>query len=215
MTVIIIIFLVATFYGLGQQLTMFQEWVRSFGLWSPFIFFCVYLAAVIAAFPGTALGIIAGTLFGALFGTILISIASTIGSALTFLIARYIARASVTKWVSKHETFQRLDVLTETYGAGIVAITRLIPLFPFNLLNYAFGLTKIKFWTYIFWSWLCMLPATIVVVGTADAVAQGITAQTLSWQLIGSILGAGIVLVLVTWYARIILRKKEPSSGKP
>ena len=73
-----------------------------------------------------------------------------------------VARDAVANWLSRSEKFQRLDKLTAEHGAIMVALTRLVPIFPFNLLNYGFGLTRVPFWTYVFWSWLCMLPATVV-----------------------------------------------------
>ncbi len=65
--------------------------------------------------------------------------------------------------------------MTEKHGAIIVAVTRLVPLFPFNLLNYGFGLTRVPFWTYLFWSWLCMLPGTIAYLVGTDAVILAVT----------------------------------------
>ena len=77
----------------------------------------------------------------------------------------------------------------------MVGLTRLIPLFPFTLLNYGFGLTKVCFKTYVFWSWLCMIPGTIIVVVGSDAITQGITEGHVSFELIGVVVIAVLVLV--------------------
>ena len=114
--------------------------------------------------PGSALTAVAGGLFGSVVGTVAVSAGATIGAALAFLVARYLARSSVEKWLEGNQKFQRLDRLTERQGAVMVAITRLVPLFPFNLLNFGFGLTRVPFWTYLIFSWLCMLPGTILYV---------------------------------------------------
>ena len=74
--------------------------------------------------------------------------------------------------------------MTREHGAIIVAITRLVPVFPFNLLNYGFGLTGVPFWTYVFWSWLCMLPWTILFVVGADTVTQALSQGRIPWLLI-------------------------------
>ena len=214
LVIIIVLFICATYFGFGEKFTQLQEWIRSFGPLSIIVFSAIYLSAVIAAFPGTALGFIAGALFGSVTGIILISIVSTLGSALTFLLARYFARDAVTRWLSHHESYQRLDKLAEKHGMIIVAITRLIPFFPFNILNYGFGLTKISFRTYIFWSWLCMLPGTIIVVGSADVVTHGIAQGTIPWTIVGVVCAAAIILLMLGWYARRILREKEKRGEK-
>ena len=112
----------------------------------------------------------AGALFGSFWGVVYVNIAATIGAALAFLVARYWARRAVVNWLQGNARFQKLDALTSKHGAVIVAVTRLVPLFPFNLLNYGFGLTRVGFWTYLFWSWLCMLPGTVLYVVGTDAV---------------------------------------------
>ena len=122
------------------------------------------------------------------------------------LIARYIARESVVKRLSGHETFQKLDRMTREHGAIVVAITRLVPIFPFNLLNYAFGLTGVPFRTYLIWSWLCMLPGTVLYVVGADAVISGLTDGKAPWPLIAVAAVAGLILVFLVRAAKRRLR---------
>ena len=128
---------------------------------------------------------------------------------MAFLIARYFARDATAKWLAKREKFKKLDNLTEKHGAIMVAIVRLVPLFPFNLVNYGFGLTKIRFWTYVFWSWLCMLPGTILYVVGTDAVIQAIVSKKVPWTLIGIVVAVGILLVVLVKLARGRLREQE------
>jgi uncharacterized membrane protein YdjX (TVP38/TMEM64 family) len=169
----------------------------------------LYAAAVVAAFPGSALTVAAGALFGSAIGIVVVSIASTLGAGLSFLIARYFARKSVARWLSTKEKFNRLDRMTEEHGAVIVALTRLVPLFPFNLLNYGFGLTRVRFWTYVFWSWLCMLPGAVLYVVGADALAKGITQGRVPWRLIGALAGVVVIMAFLIRYARRKLQVKE------
>jgi uncharacterized membrane protein YdjX (TVP38/TMEM64 family) len=207
--IIVLLFILVNLYGFGDRLDSLQTWIHSLGLWGPLAFFFIYLGAVIATIPGTIFGVIAGTLFGSVEGVILISISSTVGACITFLIARYFARDAVAKWLCKNSTMQRLDQLTEDHGFIVVGITRLIPLFPFTLLNYGFGLTKVSFKTYVFWSWLCMIPGTVIVVVGSDAVTQAITQGTIPWILIGVVVIAALILGFVAWFAQRRLHEKR------
>ncbi len=209
---IIVLFIVMNSLGFGDNLQELQEWITSLGIWGPIAFFVIYIGAVIATIPGTIFGVIAGALFGSIIGVILISISSTVGASLTFLIARYLARDSVARWLLKNKTMQKLDRLTEEQGMILVGLTRLIPLFPFTLLNYGFGLTKVSFRTYVFWSWLCMLPGTIIVVVGTDALTQGLTQGRIPWELIGVLVISVCILVLISWYARRQMKQKRKNT---
>ena len=207
--IIVTLFIVVNVYGFGGNIEELQQWIQSLGVWGPIAFFVIYLGAVIATIPGTIFGVIAGALFGSVIGVILISIASTIGASLTFLIARYFARDIVARWLSKNKTMKRLDQLTEDHGVFIVGLTRLIPLFPFTLLNYGFGLTKVSFKTYVFWSWLCMLPGTIIVVVGTDLLTQEITQGRAPLELVGILVITALILGSIIWYERGQLQEKR------
>ncbi len=211
LTVLIIVFVLAKIFGVGERLGELRQWIESLGAWGPVVFVFLYTVAVVAALPGSALTVAAGALFGSLLGVIVVSFGSTLGASLAFLVARYFARDAVARWLSTNEKFRRLDELTERHGAIIVALTRLVPLFPFNLLNYGFGLTRVRFWTYVFWSWLCMLPGTVLYVVGADAIFSGIARGEIPWTLIGALVGAGVILVVLVRYARTKLKEKETS----
>lgn len=99
--------------------------------------------------------------------------------------------------------------MTKEHGAVVVAITRLIPIFPFNLLNYGFGLTGIPFGTYLAWSWLCMLPGTVLYVVGVDAVLSALSRGEIPWPLIAVATAAAVILIFLVNIARRRLRKKE------
>jgi len=204
---IILIFILAILFGAGEKLGALREWIRSLGALGPAVFVGLYVLGVVAGIPGSALTVAAGGLFGSLIGVILVSVASTIGASLAFLIARYFARDSVANWLSKREKFRTLDALTDKHGAMIIAITRLIPLFPFDILNYAFGLTRIPFRTYVFWSWLCMLPGTVLYVVGVDAIIQAIVHRKIPWPLLGVVAGVGALLAVLARFARRKLKE--------
>ena len=194
--------ILARLLGLGERLGDLRDWIEGLGAWGPVVFVPLYALGVVAALPGSALTVAAGALFGSVLGVIVVINAATLGASLAFLIARYLARDSIVAWLSKNEKFQRLDDLTEKHGAIIVALTRLVPIFPFNLLNFGFGLTSVPFWTYVLWSWLCMLPGTILYVVGADALTKAITEDQIPWVLIGALVGVGILLAILVRYAR-------------
>jgi uncharacterized membrane protein YdjX (TVP38/TMEM64 family) len=209
--VIVTLFVLARAFELGEKFGELRIWIESLGVWGPIVFVFIYAAGVVAAFPGSAMTITAGALFGSVLGVIVVIFAATFGASLAFLISRYFARGSIAKWLQGKEKFRKLDELTEKHGAIIVALTRLAPIFPFNLLNYGFGLTKVKFWTYVIWSFICMLPGTILYVVGADVVFQAIQKGEAPWILIGTLILAIIFLVIIVKYARRRLKEKGVS----
>jgi uncharacterized membrane protein YdjX (TVP38/TMEM64 family) len=211
---ILTIFILAIVLGVGEKLTAVRQWIQSLGTLGPAIFAGLYVLGVVAGIPGLALTVAAGGLFGSWLGIILVSLAATIGASFSFLIARYFARDAVADWLSKREKFKKLDVMTEEHGAMIVAITRLIPIFPFNLLNYGFGLTKIPFWTYVFWSWLCMLPGIVLYVVGVDVVIQLIVQKKVPWILLGVIAGVGLLLAALAKFAHRRIKVGESRANK-
>jgi len=214
-TAVVAILVVARIFGLHEYIADLRDWIDGLGPWGPFVFVLIYIAAAVAALPGSALTVGAGALFGSVMGVIITSIASTLGASAAFLVGRYFAREAVADWLKDKEKFQKLDRMTEEHGAIIVALTRLVPIFPFNLLNYGFGLTRVRFWTYVFWSWLCMLPGTVLYVVGADAIVKGVTTGEVPWVLIGVVAATFVVLTFIVRFARKKLSEKgdiEPQS---
>ena len=210
---IVVILIVAKTFGLGERLGALRDWIQALGPWGPVVFVFLYAVAVVAALPGSALTVAAGALFGSVLGVIVVSIASTLGASLSFLMGRYFARDAVAGWLSDKEKFRRLDQLTEEHGAIMVALTRLVPIFPFNLLNYGFGLTRVPFWTYALWSWLCMLPGTVLYVVGADVVTKAVVQGKVPWALVGALVGAGVILAILVRQARRKLRERETKAN--
>ena len=132
------------------------EQIGALGPWGPAAYLFLYLIAPPLFIPGSAITIAGGALFGPLWGTLLTIFGATGGASLAFLIGRYLAG----EWVENRTQgiMKRLKDGVEQEGWRFVAFTRLVPLFPFNVLNYAFGLTKIKFSHYALASFFCMLP---------------------------------------------------------
>jgi uncharacterized membrane protein YdjX (TVP38/TMEM64 family) len=200
--VVIAILILSYVFGIGEKLAALRGWIQALGALGPAVFILIYAGAVVAALPGSAITIIAGAIFGSVLGVIVVSIASTLGAALAFLVGRYFARDAIAKWLSERKKFRKLDDLTERHGAIIVALVRIVPIFPFNIVNYGFGLTRVRFWTYVFWSWVCMLPGTVLYVVGTDAISQAIIQKRVPWPLIGVLIAVGILLVVLVKLAR-------------
>lgn len=209
LTVVILITVLARVFGWDEKLLALKEWIHSLGPWGPLVFVLLYILTTVLAIPGTVMTLIAGGIFGSLGGVILVSLASTLGACLAFLIGRYFAREAISRRFAGNKKYRRLDDLTKRHGAIIVALVRLIPLFPFNLVNYGFGLTGVPFGTYACWSWLCMLPATVLYVVGADAFATAITGNGIPWILVFVFIVTASVLFLLVRFAYRVLQEKE------
>ena len=161
--------------GLGdlirlENVARLKQWIEGFGALAPVVFIAGYVLAVVFFVPGLPITVLGGVAFGPVWGTLYVWIAATIGAALAFLVARYAVRSTVERWVRASPRLSRLDELAAEHGWRIVMLTRLVPLFPFNLQNYAYGLTRIGFWPYAVTSSICMLPGTD---GSVRCVAEG------------------------------------------
>ena len=137
----------------------FQLWIESAGNAAPLLFISVYIISTMLFLPGSLLTLLGGALFGPLWGTLYNLMGATIGAMIAFLISRYVA----SNWVEKKSAgkLQQLIKGVESEGWRFVAFTRLVPIFPFNLLNYALGLTKISFSQYSIASFIFMLPGAL------------------------------------------------------
>lgn len=167
LAVLAILFIVLEYVGFRA---MFARWFqRDLRPWlgenpvvAPIAFIAVYVVSVIVMIPGTIMTLAGGALFGPIWGTLYVSFGAVTGAGLSFLIARYVTANQI-----KNNAGDRLNTIKkgiERDGWQFVAITRLIPIFPFNLLNYAFGLTRINFWVHFWVSGIAMLPGTFAYV---------------------------------------------------
>ncbi len=148
---------------LSQLLHSVLVWIQSLGLISAIIFILIYIIATIALIPGSILTLGAGVVFGVVWGSVYVLIAAIIGETLAFLIGRYLARDWITQKIANNQTFTALNRALNQEGLKIILLTRLSPIFPFSLLNYAFGVTGISLRDYFFGS-IGMIPMTITYV---------------------------------------------------
>ena len=139
-------------------------WIQSHQEISWLLYGLLYVVATVLLLPGSVITLGAGFLFGLGYGFMLVSAASVTGATLAFLIGRFLARDWVESKLSDMPRFNALDRAIQERGWLIVLLTRLSPLFPFNLLNYGLGLTGVRLGTYVLVSWLGMMPGTVLYV---------------------------------------------------
>ncbi len=168
-----------------------QALIASYGALAPAIYILIYSLAPVLFLPGLPLTIVGGIVFGPVWGVFYTIVGATIGASLAFLVARYGAR----DWISAKLTgpkWEKLDSEVAQHGWKVVAFTRLIPAFPFNLLNYAFGLTKVSFLQYAVTSFICMLPGCIAFIVFSSSLMGLITGRVTPTAL----LGIGLILLV-------------------
>ncbi len=153
------------FYKLPIQQWLIASllWVRHLGGWGVFAFIGLYNVATVLFVPGSLLTLGGGALYGLVWGSIYVFIAATFGATTAFLLGRYLSRQWVAQRLSHQPKFRAIQAAVARSGFRIVLLTRLSPLFPFNLLNYAFGITTVSVRDYILGS-VGMLPGTVLYV---------------------------------------------------
>jgi uncharacterized membrane protein YdjX (TVP38/TMEM64 family) len=186
-------------------------WIESLGVTGAIAFMLIYLVATVAFFPGSVLTLGGGAIFGLFWGSVYVFIGATIGATLAFLVGRYFARGWVSQKIAGNEQFKAIDSAVGKEGFKIVFLTRLSPIFPFNLLNYGLGVTGVSLKDYILAS-VGMIPGTIMYVyfgslGNINTICNGggTNANPVAqWAI--RILGL-IATVAVTLYVTKIARK--------
>ena len=199
----------------GGYIPAFQRWVESLGAFGPIAFILGYALAVIAFVPGSALTLASGAIFGVAKGTAFVFVAALLGSTGAFLLARHGARAAIEKRIAGDARFAAIDRAIGTQGRKIVLLLRLSPIFPFNLLNYGLGLTRVRLVDYVV-AGLGMLPGTLLYVYLGSAAGQAVAAaggaapgrSPVEWALFGvGLLATLVVTLYVTRIARRALRE--------
>ncbi len=185
---------VTEYIGL-DSLNSLRDWINGFGVVAPVVFITIYVVATVAFVPGAPLSLLAGLVFGAVWGTLWTVIGATLGSTLAFLIGRYAARGLVESWTADNPRIRKLDEGVEKHGWRMLLITRLVPLFPFNLQNYAYGLTRIGVGTYVLLTGTCILPGVIVYTFAGGSLASARDDLTRTFAYLGV---AAVVFVIVS-----------------
>src|ERR671933_2602591 len=155
--------------------------IEHLGAWGPVAFIVTYNLATVLFIPGSVLTLGSGVIFGLWWGSVYVFVAASLGATFAFVIGRYLSRDRVVKYMEAHPKFKALDRAVSQEGFKIVFLTRLCPLFPFNLLNYALGITQVSLKDYCLGSF-GMIPGTIMYVYlgslACECALEGTTIQT-------------------------------------
>lgn len=175
--------------------TALTDWVARLGMWAPVIFVALFAFGTALFVPGAAFGLAGGALFGPLLGSVLNLTGATLGATLAFLIARYLAA----DWVSRKSGGRLKQLIdgVEAEGWRFVAFVRLVPLFPFNLSNYALGLTRIPLTHYVLASFIAMAPGTIAFAWLGHAGRGALAGETeaIRYALLALALLAAVIVL--------------------
>lgn len=193
--------------GLTEHLDQasLEAFINHYGSLAPLLFILIYAVAPSLFLPGLPITVAAGIIFGPFWGVVYSITGATCGAGVAFLISRYISGGFIerkmrgSKWEKFHDS-------AEKNGWKIVAATRLIPFFPFNILNYAFGLTKISFFDYIITTFLCMLPGCIAIIVFSSSLLDLLKGKITPELVVGTTL---LIIVSFTplFYRKICKRK--------
>ena len=203
---------------LAGLLPAFTAWVEGFGAAGPLVFAAGYIVATVLFVPGSLLTLAAGALFGVVKGTLIVLIAATIGASAAFLIARYAARERIAKRVRDDARFAAIDRAIGRAGRKIVILLRLSPVFPFTLLNYALGLTSVRFVDYLI-ACLAMLPGTLLyvyygrIIGDVAALAAGAkVGRGIAYYLL---MGVGLLATIIATAVITRIARRELARSAP
>jgi uncharacterized membrane protein YdjX (TVP38/TMEM64 family) len=206
-----------TLFDVRGTLRSALDAIGRLGSWGPALFVLIYILATVLFLPGSVLTLGAGAVFGVVWGSIYVSVASTLGATAAFLVGRYFARDWVAKKIEGNSSFAAIDRAVADEGWKIVGLTRLSPIFPFALLNYAFGLTQVKLRDYILASWIGMMPGTVMYVylgSLARVGAAGVKKSPAELALYGVGLLATLgVTIFITRIARRALAQRTHSNA--
>jgi uncharacterized membrane protein YdjX (TVP38/TMEM64 family) len=195
----------------GSYVPQFAVWVNGLGVWGPVVFILGYAAATVAFVPGSILTLTAGAVFGLGGGVLYVFVAAVLGSSAAFLVSRHLARAVIEQRVAGNARFAAIDRAVSVQGRKIVFLLRLSPVFPFNLLNYALGLTNVRFVDYLVAS-IGMIPGTLLYVyygklaGDVAALAGGAAVEKGAAYYVVLVLGLAATVLVTTLVTRTARR---------
>ncbi|MEM9907582.1 MAG: TVP38/TMEM64 family protein [Cyanobacteria bacterium P01_D01_bin.44] len=208
--------------GFQGALTGVLSWIDNLGIIAPLVFIGLYIAITVAFVPASIVTLGAGVVFGVVKGSLFVFVGAMLGATAAFLVGRYVARDWIAKKVANNEKFQAIDEAIGREGRKIIFLIRLSPAFPFNLLNYALGLTKVSLKDYVFGT-VGILPGTIMYVylgslagnlamlGSGDAPSNPGVVWAI--RIIGFIATVAVT-VYVTKVARKALKEAVPATAE-
>ena len=169
--------------------------IESFGILAPLSYILLYCIVTVTTISTLPLSLAGGVLFGPVYGIIYTMIGASFGMMSSFLIARYIAKDFIERKFSNLQIFKKINEGVKKDGPFILAVTRLLPIFPFGIQNYLYGLTSISFFKYTIFSIIFILPGTSVFVLLAGAISAGNTKDAAKISLIASLIFLALTII--------------------
>ncbi len=197
----------ANYFGLLEFLSnvpAMQAWFNSLGILGYLAYILLYTVIAIFMIPGSMLTIAGGIVFGSIVGGILSMIAGTTGATAAFIVARYIARDTIEDKFRENKFFKKIDQGVKENGTSFLILTRLVPVFPYNVQNYAYGCTSMNLLTYVIVSFITMMPGSFIYAYMAGEIVENGMSVTLLVQFAI----AGVVLFLISLIPKAIAKKK-------
>ena len=181
-----------------------QAWFQELGFIGYVVFIALYVVVAVFMLPAAAFTITAGVTFGSILGGILSLIGATIGATAAFIVARYVARDAIVNKFQNNALFKKIEEGVKQHGVSFLILTRLVPIFPYNLQNYAYGITSINIFTFAAVSFVTMTPGAFIYAYMAgEIVANGV-----SIKLLLEFTAAGVILFIVSLIPKYIAKKK-------
>jgi uncharacterized membrane protein YdjX (TVP38/TMEM64 family) len=213
---VVLLLLAFRAFHVQELLRRSLDWVAGLGPAGVIAFVLIYILACVFMLPGSVLTLGAGAVFGVVRGSVIVSVAATLGATAAFLVGRYLARDRVAKMIEGNARFRAIDEAVGREGWKIVGLTRLSPVFPFNLLNYAYGITTVSLRDYFLATWIGMIPGGVMYVylgslagSLAELGGRGRARTPAQWALYAvGLLATVTVTLFVTRIARTALAKK-------
>ncbi len=207
--VLVGLFLLSRFLPVGEWLQAFNRWVGELGVAGVALYAVIYAVATVLMLPGAIFTLGAGFAFGLGWGFLAVVVGATTGAALAFLIGRFLARDKIEAMTRDQPKFRALDNAIGRKGARLIFLLRLSPLIPFNLSNFFYGLTAVRFWPYVLASGIGMMPGILVYVylgtlgraGLETAAGADTERTPLEWTLM--VVGLIATVAVTIWISKI------------
>ena len=210
----------AVFLPVGEWAAQLVEWVRGAGVAGVAVYAAVYVIATVLMLPGSILTAGAGLAYGPWWGILLVSPVSVAAATVAFLLGRTVARGWIARRSAADPTFRAVDAAIGRHGLKIVLLLRLSPVFPFNILNYALGLTRVRLRDYVLGSFVGMLPGTFLyiyfgsLVGDVAMLSTGAAPAGTTRQVF-SLVGLAATVAVTIYITRVARRALADELSRP
>ncbi|MBI3019250.1 MAG: TVP38/TMEM64 family protein [Deltaproteobacteria bacterium] len=189
-----------------ENIENIKQWILQKGPLAPAFFIVLYSLSTLLFIPGSILTILGGLIFGVTRGTLFVLVGANIGALACFFIARYLGRKTVHKWI--HGKTEKLEQKIKSHGFYVVFWLRIIPTFPFSVLNYVLGLTSVTFKDYAWASFLGMIPGTFVYVSLGNAASRISLSNPKVW-IQPEVWGPFLLVILLSFIPKLFKKKQK------